>query len=424
MLVTDTAYWHVENLRADRYKNAIICVIVVWLLCACFFPCSHATEPKAENLPIPLFSFGEPPVPGTIVHSAQRPLFGENFATRDCYKSGFCGYPSTYSMTKKSPEAFTGPVNDNSRVLGQDSSVTSPVPGRVDKSMFTPQELQYACWNWSLHDMLPGHGRELPIDSDSTWSWQWMPNGELYRSYFASNREARLGIHFVHEDKLNNNYWDPILGGKIALLRYGNKSKLYPEGFQVDVEGAALARLTLNYVRDLYGTDYRFAVPLTWRKGSFEAKLGYYHISSHMGDEWIVNHYKATGEVFRRNYVRDCVMVGMAWRPDANWRFYLGGDYAFNVCDGAEPWQVELGAEFSPIVLPGFRGSPFAALHFNWNEENDWDTYAAFQAGWQWKTVYQQTLRTGLYTMAGHADQYQFYNRREKQIGFGVWYDF
>ena len=414
MLVANTT----KYFRADRYTKAIIGVIVGWVLCACLFQVGHAAEPEATRLTSPR------------TYSTQRPLFKilqENIGTDVSYNSRFAHCQGSYCLTENAQEIATGKADDIPLVLGQDSSrsiaVSAPLDS-VDMSMFTPQELQYASWNWSLYDMLPGHGRELPVDSDSTWSWQWMPNGELYRSYFASNREARLGIHFVHEDKLNNNYWDPVLGGKIALLRYGNKSKLYPEGLQLDVEGAALARLTLNYVRDLYGTDYRFAVPLTWRKGSFEAKLGYYHISSHMGDEWIVNHYKATGEVFRRNYVRDCVMAGIAWRPDANWRFYVGGDYAFNVCEGAQPWQAELGAEFSPIILPSFRGSPFAAIHFNWNEENDWDTYVAFQTGWQWKTVYQQTFRMGLYTMAGHADQYQFYNRREKQIGFGVWYDF
>ena len=286
------------------------------------------------------------------------------------------------------------------------------------------QESSFACWDSSFKALLPGLGRSLPIDSSEAWTWQGLPQGVLYRAYFASNKESRLGIHFVHESEEKMDYWDPILGGRIPLIRFGNTSALYPEGFQLDVEGAALARLTLDNKRDLWGTDYRFGAPLTFRKGHWEAKFGYYHISSHLGDEKMEQVYQATGEVKRRNYVRDCLMVGIAFRPDANWRFYFGFDYAFYTDDGAEPWQWELGAEYSPILMPNGYGSPFMAVHLKWSEENNYDTYAAFEVGWQWKTLYQQTFRTGLYLMAGPADQYQFYNRREKQIGYGFWYDF
>ncbi len=289
--------------------------------------------------------------------------------------------------------------------------------------LYTPEEEKYHYWDSSLSACIPGSGRVLPT-SNEAWSWQILPGGTLYRAHFASNRESRLGIHFINEDTTGTQYWDPTLGGRINLIRYGTRSRLYPEGVQLDVECAAIARLTLKGDRDLHGTDYRFGCPLTFRKNQIELKFGYYHISSHMGDEWIVKHYAATGEVYRRNYVRDCLMWGAAFRPDANWRFYVGGDYAFYTDCGAEPWQFELGAEYSPMMLPNFQGSPFLAVHFKWSQDNDFETYSALEAGWQWKTIYQRTMRTGLYAMAGDADQYQFYNRWEKQIGFGFWYDF
>ena len=289
--------------------------------------------------------------------------------------------------------------------------------------LYSPEEERYHYWDPRFKSCLPGFGRELPT-SNEPWSWQMLPGGTLYRAHFASNREGRLGIHFINEDTTGLAYWDPTLGGRINLIRYGTRSRLYPEGIQWDVECGAIARLTLMGDRDLHGTDYRIAFPLTFRKGRWEFKFGYYHISSHMGDEWIVKHYEATGEVYRINYVRDCLMWGIAFRPDANWRFYVGGDYVFWRDCGAKPWQFELGAEYSPMMLPNFQGSPFLALHFRWSEDTDFETYSALEAGWQWKTVYQQTMRTGLYAMAGYADQYQFFNRWEKQIGFGFWFDF
>ncbi|MDO4574415.1 MAG: DUF1207 domain-containing protein [Planctomycetia bacterium] len=297
-------------------------------------------------------------------------------------------------------------------------------PGGSDLSIFTPEEQRFAQWDCRFMSQIPGMGPELPTDESTPWSWQWMPSGVLYKAYLASNREARLGIHLVHEDARPHNFWDPILGGKIPLLRFGNQSKVYPEGFQLDVEGAALARLTLDHEREMYSADYRFALPLTYRKNHWEWKIGYYHISSHMGDEQMLRFYHNTGILWRRNYVRDCILFGVGYRPDANWRFYFGGDYAFYTQDGAMPWQLELGAEYAPIILPGYHGAPFAAVHLKWSEENDWTTYVAFEVGWQWRTVYQHIFRTGLYLMHGPADQYQFYDLVEKQIGWGMWFDF
>ncbi len=295
---------------------------------------------------------------------------------------------------------------------------------RTAEDLIMTDETRFIRWNAEPAAQIPGHGPDLPLEDDSTWSWHWLPEGLLFRAYMASNRESRLSVHFVHEDNLPKDYWDPTLGGIFPVLRYGNSSRIYPQGFQIDLEAAAIARLTLDSVRDVYGTDYRFGVPITWRQGSLEAKIGYCHISSHRGDEWIVQNYLKTGEVTRINYVRDSVMFGVGYRPDANWRFYAGGDYAFNTDGGAEPWQLLTGAEYSPIMMPGFRGSPFMALHLKWAEECDWNIYTAFELGWQWKTVYQHAFRTGLYLMSGCSDQYQFYNRQEKEIGYGIWLDF
>jgi len=345
--------------------------------------------------------------------------------TRD---SAQLGYPWVGSDGKTEGDWATengfGAVGANADALGSSSSSYSSLgEDSTQAPAYTPLEERYHYWDPSFRACIPGLGRELPF-SNEQWKWQLLPGGTLYRAHFASNREGRLAIHFINEDATKDAYWDPTLGGRINVIRYGTTNRLYPEGVQFDLECGAMARLTLKGDRDLHGTDYRFGAPLTFRKRNWEFKFGYYHISSHMGDEWIVKHYEQTGEVYRINYVRDCLMWGVAYRPDANWRFYVGGDYVFWCDGGAKPWQFEAGAEYSPMMLPNFQGSPFMALHFRWSQDTDFETYSALEAGWQWKTVYQQTMRTGLYAMAGYADQYQFYNRWERQIGFGFWFDF
>ncbi|MDO4551411.1 MAG: DUF1207 domain-containing protein [Planctomycetia bacterium] len=328
------------------------------------------------------------------------PFCNPIICTDPCMDSdSFCP-DSTYNI----PQDHSG---RQTRISGQNTDIT-------------PQEAEFISWDPSFRACIPGLGRALPR-SDAAWRWQIFPTGILFRSYFASITESRMGVQFIHESRQNINYWDPTLGGRFGMVRYGNFEKLYPEGFQLDVECAALARLTLDGDREVWGTDYRFGCPLTFRYHHWEFKFGYYHISSHRGDELMV---RQENPRERRNYVRDTLMLAAAYRPDANWRFYFEMNYAVWTDEGAKPWQFELGCEYSPMMLPSVKGSPFFALHCRFSEDNDFGSTLTFQLGWQWKTLYQHTFRTGLYFLDGYPNQYQFYDRKERQIGWGFWYDF
>jgi len=35
-------------------------------------------------------------------------------------------------------------------------------------------------------------------------------------------------------------------------------------------------------------TDFRFGVPLTYGEGPWRTKFGFYHLSSHVGDEYLL----------------------------------------------------------------------------------------------------------------------------------------
>lgn len=359
------------------------------------FPTSDYTLPVLEQNAAP-----EPSVPSYIItdpaESAAPGITGDRFSDS----------PIPYPFSLNNPSGVSGGI---------------PMVEIPEYSMCVTQtvEERFAHWDPSLKACIPGFGRELPT-SDAPWKWQMMPQGILFRSYMASDKEAKMAVPFFHESKGNANYWDPALGGKMGLIRYGNFEKLYPEGIQVDIECAALARLTAGDEWEVFGTDYRFAATLTGRYGHWEGKTGYYHISSHRGDELMVRQ----GNLDRRNYVRDCLMFAVAFRPDANWRFYFELNVAVWTDSGAEPLQVEMGFEYSPIMMPNFKGSPFAAFHCRLSEDNNFGETLSLHLGWQWKSLYQQTFRTGLYFMSGYSDQYQFYNVRERQVGWGAWFDF
>lgn len=255
--------------------------------------------------------------------------------------------------------------------------------------------------------------------SADPWRWQVLPEGLVYRSYLAGVKEPRFATVWNHDRSLGW-IWDISLGGRVGMLRLGTEDPLWPEGWQIDVEGAAMLRLDPEVDRDLVSSDYRFGIPLTFGRGHFRTKFGYYHLSSHLGDEYILRHPGA----LRDNYVHDSLVLGESFYPTENLRLYAEAAWAFYTSGRAKPWEFQFGLEFSPAVVNGIRGAPFFAIGGHLREELDYGGNLVVQTGWQWRGRAGQLARLGMQYYAGASDQYQFTHQYEDKIGVGLWYDY
>jgi hypothetical protein len=128
--------------------------------------------------------------------------------------------------------------------------------------------------------------------------------------------------------------------------------------------------------------------------------------------------------VERINFSRDCLVFGLAWRPQREWRFYGETAWAFMSDGGSEPWEFQLGVSYAPAEATGFRGAPFAAVNGHLRQEVDFGGNVTLQAGWAWRGAAGQLVRVGLHYLNGTSDQFQFYRHFEQQLGAGFWYDF
>ncbi|MEN6494436.1 MAG: DUF1207 domain-containing protein [Thermoguttaceae bacterium] len=268
-----------------------------------------------------------------------------------------------------------------------------------------------------------GTGLSLPPTNPSWpgeqyWTWQVLPEGLIYRSYLASPKEPRLGVVLFHER--DGSFWDASVGGRVGILRYGTSDPLWPEGFELDVEGGAFPRLTLDYDRDLVSVDFRAGIPLTYRHGPWETKFGYYHLSAHLGDEFLLKH----PDVERLNYSRESLLLGVALRPHPDIRLYAETGWAFYTDGGAKPWEFQFGVEYSPAMPASCRGAPFVAVGTQLHQEVDFGGTLVVQTGWEWRSANGRLLRCGLHYLNGKSNQSQFFQEHEEQIGFGTWVDF
>jgi hypothetical protein len=262
---------------------------------------------------------------------------------------------------------------------------------------------------------------EVYPQQSPAWQWQVLPQGLIYRSYQAGVHEPRLAIVAFSEAD-GRKLWDGTLGGRVGLLRYGTCGPVYPQGWQVDVEAAAMVRLTLDEIRDFETADYRVGVPITYGIDNWQFKFAVYHLSSHLGDEFILAN--PGSELDRINYVRDAVVLGASYYPHPVMRLYSEAAYAVNVDGGAEPWEFQFGTEISQPGPTGPNGTPFWAINGHLREEHEFGGDVSTQLGWLWRGESGQVVRLGVHYFNGKSSQYQTFDDSEEQIGAGLWYDF
>ena len=284
----------------------------------------------------------------------------------------------------------------------------------MDGAGYDPSCVGDGCLNY---DYIPADG--VGYDDDS-WSWQILPDGLIYRSYLAGVKEPRLGTQVFH---LKDRGWlmDATIGGRVALLRNGTTNSLAPEGWELDVEAAAFPRIDVDRDWDMVSADWRAGVPLTYGRGKFQAKLAYYHLCSHLGDEEIIFLGSAASRI---NYVRDSVVLGLSYYVNPSLRLYSEAGWAFYTDGGAEPWEFQFGIDYSPIEPTGILGTPFLAVNAHLRQELDFSGNFVAQLGWQWRGNSGHLLRIGAHYYNGLSNQYQFFPVFEEQIGGGIWYDF
>jgi hypothetical protein len=248
---------------------------------------------------------------------------------------------------------------------------------------------------------------------------QFLPDGLLYKSYLAGEKEPRFASQWLYEDG-RGLIWESAIGGRLGLYRNGTRGHCRPQGFQVDLEGAVFSRIDPEEQSDLDAADFRFGLLMTRREGPIAWKYGYYHISSHVGDEFLIRN-----PTFDRvNYVRDAAIAGVIRDMTDEFSIYAEAAYAPSPSGGAEPLEFQFGAQYSSPFPSGKSGDPFAALNIHLREEFDFGGSVNAEAGWQWRSVSDRLLRVGLQHYNGKSMQYSFFNQNESLTGLGVWLDY
>jgi len=265
------------------------------------------------------------------------------------------------------------------------------------------------------HDVLL---MQQAYDAANVATWQLLPEGMVYDSYLAGTQEARFALHMIDINSEGLNF-EGFLGARVPLLRYGTTDSIRPEGFQVDAEGVAHVRIDLADGWIVHAADFRGGLPISYGYGRHRTKLGYYHLSSHVQDEFLA----ANPGFARLNFSRDVFVLGHSFYLTDQLRIYGEAGYAF-IADVSQPWEFQVGLDYAPCGPTGIHGAPFLAINGHFREEVNFGGALTTQLGWAWVGDTGKMLRAGLHYYNGESNQYSFFDSFEQQIGMGLWYDF
>ena len=171
------------------------------------------------------------------------------------------------------------------------------------------------------------------IPADERLGVVWFPRGDLFCSLISDPKGDGSFLSYVR-GKSTSAFGTDIgsvgIGDRLGIFR--SNGPQVGEGVQLSLTGSVYAQFDLNAPSfDLINADYLIGLPLTFRRGKISSRLRFYHQSSHLGDEYILNN-----PVVRENLSFEAIEA-LVSGEQGPLRAYAGGEVLF----GANPKAVE-----------------------------------------------------------------------------------
>lgn len=246
------------------------------------------------------------------------------------------------------------------------------------------------------------------------------PGREYLPLLLAGSREpatlARLVVVSQNPNEFGNGVeGDVALGASLPVLRLAGGS---PEhALVVGVQGGVFARFDMEVKeRDLITTDWVFAVPFVLRRGGHWLRFRYFHMSSHLGDE-----YAERFNAERYDYTRDWAELLAFLRLGSGVGVYGSGGWAFNVDpNGAKRWRTRVGGEARGPRLSN-AARLYGAVDVEMEQDNGWEPRMNLQTGVRLTTVGGRDARIAVDVVTGPSPQGQFADAHTTFVTAGIY---
>ncbi len=258
------------------------------------------------------------------------------------------------------------------------------------------------------------------------WHGVWLPQSTaLFPTEIANPRQPCFSFGLRSHDRIGGSVsTDFAIGAQFPIYRWVN---LKGGDLQLEIEAAAFAVFNLReHTFPIINADYYAGIPLTYAKGPWAYRLRLYHISSHIGDEYLCSH-----KHFRRkNKSFEALDFSGDYSFNPHLRLYgtLGSILFSDKEMHMKPFYVEYGFEArGPRTdFKQLFGQPFLAVHMtNWQDVH-FALDTTYALGYEWGKIHGigRKVRLFLEYHQGFSTEGQFSRQRTKFVGIRMTYGF
>jgi hypothetical protein len=252
----------------------------------------------------------------------------------------------------------------------------------------------------------------------------WLfPAGHVYPLYIADPHRAmtaavaqfytRTGIYDSTNARTGLN-----IGGRFGIFRL-DPARPGGRSWQLSVDASLNAQFDSYQKLDNVGWDGKYGLSLTTSSGPLSIRVGAFHDSAHIGDEYA----ERTGRT-RIDYTREEAALGVAFRLARGWWVYGEGAYGYYLLtEEQRSWRAQGGLQYTTRrMLLGGRFAWYAAVDFSATEERDWRLDTTVQAGVT-TTSGGRRWRIGVQYIDGRPPMGEFFQDTEAWFTLGLWID-
>lgn len=254
----------------------------------------------------------------------------------------------------------------------------------------------------------------------------WFPESTvLFQPFIANPREPVYSIAYRWNDVLAKNEIAISLGDIFPIFRWFDVLP-WRGDMQLDISACVWGDFDIapkvhpnGEWAELITTDYILVIPITYAVNKTSYRLRVYHISSHLGDEFMVNH----PTVLRVNPSFEALDFFISYQATNGLRLYAGPGFVLN-SDKSFPMKTfyaEYGLEwrFTGLRYHYHRlyGAPFFAADFqNW-QVNHYQFSTTLQLGYEWSKLQGAGRKVRLFGEFhdGYSEG-QFFNLRTRYL--------
>lgn len=210
----------------------------------------------------------------------------------------------------------------------------------------------------------------------------------LFKPLLADPRQVWYSVGWRFNDEVFvQNIIDVSFADTFPIYRWWNIF-FCGDALQIELEGALWAVFDpLHYSSPLTNADYYGGVPITYAIGPWSFRLRFFHISSHIGDEFLLNHPGFN----RLNPSAEYIDLFASYQFNPELRVYAGYGYIVQSDDSFPfkrnylEWGLEAYFRRGQFYLPNhcLSGEPYFAMHFRARQDNDWHEDGTYVLGYE-----------------------------------------